>query len=62
MDNRGLKRGYGCDGKRCHIIEENQFWNIIPHIIIKYLNNKTKSKEQGPLGLFTNEKEVAIVN
>jgi hypothetical protein len=36
--------------------------NIIPHIIIKYLNNKTKSKEQSPLGLLTNEKKVAIVN
>ncbi len=62
MENKGLKRGYGCRGKRHHIIEENQFWNIIPHIIIKYLNKKTKSMEQGPLGLLTNEKEVAIVN
>ncbi len=31
MDNRRLKIGYGCGGKRCHISEKNQFWNIIPH-------------------------------
>ncbi len=46
MDNKGLKRVYGCNGKRCHIIEENQFWNIIPHIIIKYLNNRPNPKNK----------------
>jgi hypothetical protein len=37
-------------------------FEILYLIIINYLNNKTKSRVQGPLGLLTNEKEVAIVN